>query len=334
MYSDKVKVNWLAKMEQHGIDVLNCSEATVRSFLKSILIDDSKATRKSYINKSASVIRGLFRAIGREHAMKDAKVFDHLGIPLVNSGNPMTTATERYLEEQLKEKVAAGGIDDAERRGAPVSIVVAITTLVYHLSFTMTRYIKFESKKLMDFSPIHNSAMLCLLYAILMHDGSRPGDITEHLEHSWLFFALHEKVYWLVFVLLSPKCLKYMLAKGISSYVYYGLYKGKDKKFVLERRKGMMPLPFNGIDLFMIYLICMRCVMAVLPQSISQMVFKSVNYTALRSRRNKKMNILDFTFYSYRYACAEEDKKGNINESWTRQRMGHTDTSNEKDEYA
>ena len=114
-----------------------------------------------------------------------------------------------------------------------------------------------------------------------------------------------------------------------------GTWKGKQQSELLSRMKAVMPAPFNSLCLLTMYVIVMKVMMLIMPNKLGELVFvKGVTYTSLRERLNKKLGFRNLTFYSMRYAAAEEEKKSGIPEAWTRRRMGHASSSNMKDHYA
>jgi len=74
------------------------------------------------------------------------------------------------------------------------------------------------------------------------------------------------------------------------------------------------------------------------PTTAALNLFKAnLNLSSLRHRKTQSSqvaNFSDLTYYSFRYAAAEEDQKYRISEAWTRRRMGHSELSNTKDQYA
>lgn len=332
IYKNSDKISWAMKIEASGFDLLFCKEDDVRQTLFSLLFSESSTiTKKSYINRICSMLRTFWTAIGRENSYGSGKQYLNLGVPLLHSGNPMTTATEDYL---VKELVDQGGRYDSEKHGAPVSIVLAYIIIMHFLSTLLTTVHKWADKSVKQVERIVNLAMLIMLYAFLLHDAGRPIESVLHLHHENLYFPLHEKVYWLTLALVKPETLEYLLSKNLLSYYVIGSWKGKLAQHRVHRLKAAIPTPYNSIDLFTIFVICMRCVIAVDPTQLKSTIFKSQNYTSLRSRRSKHLNIKDMTFYSFRYAAAEEDVNYKIKEAWTRIRMGHEPNSNTKNRYA
>lgn len=340
MYQDTSKVGWIKRMMDEGMDLMSCNEQAVREFLSKDIFDTRKINKKSTINNMCSSVRGMFRDIGREHAYGHGQIYKHLGSFLVDSANPLTTATERYLEQKL-ENIMKSHNETSKRQpgdkyGPPLSIITAYTIMLYHLVKLIKSVTKWQIKQCKQVERIVNLALLTLTYMFLMHEGSRPIELGSHLEHAHLFFPLHKRVYMLTLVFLSPSTLNYIMSNNLIPYYACGFYKGKDKQHKLYRLKSVIPSSFNAIDLPWIYTICMKIILLVSPTSLTKMVFKqNLNLTSLRHRILKNIAVfLGTTFYGFRYGAAEEDKKAKIDPNWTRQRMGHTSTSLMKDRYA
>ena len=336
-YRNKTKVKWAREIEDAGLDLFFCKEAPLKDFLVRVIFDERNVTKKSSLSDIITDVRGVFRAIGREHDFGAGTTYKHIGDELIFSGNPMTPATDELLHKKLKEKAKSGGKTvGKEKMGKPVSVVAGYMNMIFQLRTAMDLLVRWEIGEIKQGERILNLAMLVLMYAFLLHEGARPGDV-EHLHHAEMFYVLHENVYMLTMVFLHPKTLAYLWRNNALSRCVLGMYKGKDKKHVLLREKAVMPVAFNSLDLGMIYTICMRIVMSVAPEILSKKVFKAkLNLTSLRHKRNKKYDFKDFTFYSFRYAAAEEDKAAaaQVHESWTRARMGHTFSSEMKEYYA
>lgn len=336
-FQDRKKVDWAMEMHVMGLDLLCCTELEVKTFITDCMLSPEgtrSVRRKGTLNNYISEIREMFRMIGREHSYGDGVVIRNLGEDLVFTGNPMTTATERAAERVLAGQME-GVEQDPEKHGPPVSVVVSYVCMVHFLTKLMSLVVGWENGRIKQVARIENLAMLVMIYAFLLHEACRPGDITGHLLHEHLFLPLHAKVYWMTLVFLKPKTLGWLLRKNIFDRLCAGLYKGKDKKFVLYREKAPMPVAFNSLDMMVIYVICMRVIVAVSPGSLGKMVFKKGLFLqSLRSRQTRGTAFAENTLYSNRYGAARDDKVGKINPDWTRQRMGHSEASNEKDEYA
>ena len=126
MYGNKDRVRWAKRMAEEGLNLRSCTESDVKDFLiRELFQTDRKVNTTSYVADICSDVRGMFRAIGREHRWGGGQNYDHLMEFLVNSGNPMTTATEDALKAQVKEKkkkkkrpAAAAAADGCEAVGA------------------------------------------------------------------------------------------------------------------------------------------------------------------------------------------------------------------------
>lgn len=338
VFSDSKKILWLEKLEDANLDILFCTETELRKVLVE-LFDKNNSMKKKGVNNTCSVIRSMFTAIGREHSLDDGKVYKLFGNKLVDSGNPMSSATERIIVNIVKAKrakaIANGEVfDDLEKQGSPVSIVVAYVALLANLSEVMQKYKRWTIGELKAPANMINLASLVMLHGFVLHEGARPGDVFEVMTQSCLWFPLHEKVYWLTLVLLKPATLKFLLEGNLLKHFNVGNYKGKLQQTVFNRMKTSIPCPFNSLDLVCIYVICMKMVLHMIPDMVNaKKLFKKINYSALRMRQNNKMKFGNFTWYSFRYAAAEEDKLGKIKKQWTQARMGHVTGSSVTQRY-
>jgi hypothetical protein len=344
LYGSRDKVTWALRMHAAGLDLTTCSEDAVAKFMDDrIFGEDSQVRRAHTVHNYCSEVRDMFRLIGREHPCGAGETMMDMTDPLGDSSNPMSTATETALIKKLQKKLVeaqAGNADSlptaaAEKYGPPISVVIAIAFLLFFLAQLLGDFKRWERGSLRDIRPIANLANLVLLAVFLLHEASRPGDITNHLAHTDLFVPLHAKVYWLTFVFLRPATLAWLLTSNHISHVMCGLYKGKDKKTILHRMKTVIPCAYNSFDLLTIYIICMRCIVSLSPALLTPLVFKAgLNLFSLRRRLTEGTLFRWIRFYSWRYGAAEEDKNGNIDATWTRRRMGHSDKSDMKDKYA
>ena len=338
LYKDSDKVSWIKKMKEEGVDVMSCNEQDIREFMSTELFDKRNIKKKTSINNMVSAVRGMFRAIGREHAYGNGHVYNNLGRFLVNSGNPMTTATERYLEEKL-EKIMKGRNESSKKKiddkyGLPLSIVSGYTLLLYHLDRLAVLVDKWKRGQIKQSERIVNLCMLIMVYAFLLHEGSRPIELVSHMRHKDMFFPLHKRVYMLTLVFLSPETLRFLIENNGIPYYVCAFFKGKDKQKRVLRMKSVIPCAYNVLDLTWLYTICMKVRMMVAGDG-TDLFKEGLNMTSLRHRLLKKKEVFkDMTFYSFRYGAAEEDKKSNIDGSWTRTRMGHTAVSMMKERYA
>ena len=340
LFKDDKKIAWIKKMEGANLRLRDCTDTEMCEFLTKFFTEN-KSTSAKYVKNVVSQVRGVFKDIGRNHEWNDAVSLSVLGINLGNTGNPVTTATQDSLKglvtQKKKDAAAAGEGDDIEKLGAPVSIVLSYSTMLYHINLMLEKYMRLYDDSLICPKSTINLAMLNMLYALGMHEGTRQIDVVDRMIQSNQWFPLHEKVYWLTLVLLKPKTLAFLLEGNKIRAYNIGLFKGKKKQVTLNRLKAMIPCAYNSIDMVTIYVICMKVALDLMPSLIDDMhVFKpSANkYSDIRANWHKKLGLEMFTFYSFRYTGAEEDQKGHINSDWTRQRMGHSTTSDMKDSYA
>lgn len=343
LYNNKDRVNIIRRMmaSPHIQDILHCKEDEVREFLLDELFRSKTKnfTKKASINNMCSNLRGMFRSIGREHSAEHGKVYKFFHKDLVNSANPMTTATERLLEVKLETLMKANNgtsIRQAtDKHSAPISVVGAYALLLMHLDRALHRMKDLVSNQIKQTERVENMLNLFLINAFELHEGSRPIELQKHMYHKDLFLPLHQRVYWLTLAFLSPPTLNYLLVNNKIPYYVYGLFKGKGEQSRLYRMKGVIPCAFNSVDIVTLYTITMKCMLCILPEQLDEYVFKrDLNITSLRARLDKHSLFANFTHYSYRYGAAKEEKAAKINPDWTRQRMGHSVKSNMKDRYA
>lgn len=333
LYHDSKKINWLVKVEnnihQRGKNLMFCTDDDVKASLLDILTLESPS--KKYIKNICSMVRSAFRVIGREHSWGNGEEYKNLGRPLVFSGNPMTSAHEyAIIKDKCKNCKGRG------KHGYAVSIVIVYMMLMCYLEKLLGLVSRFVSGAIKQVERIVNFTYLVMLYAFLMHEASRVSEITKYLKHENLYIPLHDQVYWLTLVFIKPQTLTYLLNNNILTHYVIELHKGKTLQHVRPRMKSIIPCPYNSIDLMFIYIVCMRIILTLNPSALSVFVFKqNLNYTSLRLIHAKMHAIFkQVKFYCLRYAAAEEDIRGNITPFWTRFRMGHTFTSNVKDQYA
>ena len=338
LYKDDERVSWIKKIKEYGLNIMACNEQDLREFMSVELFDKRAIRKKSSINNMCSAVRGMFRAIGREHGYGSGQVYNNLGRFLVNSGNPMTTATERYLEEKLEKRMKDQGetskkkIDD--KFAFPLSVVSGYVLVLYHLKKLVDQIGKWKRGQIKQVERIINLSMMVVMYVFLLHEGSRPNEVLGQMQHKDMFFPLHKRVYMLTLTFLSPTTLRFLIEGNKIPYYVCGFYKSKTKKTWLMRMKSVIPCAYNVLDLCWIYTICMK-IRLMLGDDVSCVFKEGLNMTSLRYRLLKHLDLFaNMTFYSFRYGAAEEDKKGHIDPIWTRQRMGHSVTSMMKERYA
>lgn len=341
IFKEKDRVRWLKLLVgTYDINILSCTEDDIRNILEKYVFEresNKEITSKKTIADICTTIRMLFRNIGREWDWCDRKDFDLMGTFLVNSGNPMTTGTENLLKARLlrdkKDKIKKG-----EKLAGAVSIPMAYTFLVYLLSILIKDINGYISGRITQKERIVNLAYLILLWTISMHEGPRYGEIVDHLKYTNLYVPLHKKVYWLAFAFLDMKTLRHLLLGNHISHYVMSLYKSKKVREERPRMKSVIPTPYNSIDLFTIFIFCMKCILTLDFEGqlyTSLKVFKKKNYSDLRKEKVKHICTKKMTFYSCRYGAAVDDVRSSIEvkESWTRYRMGHTPTSQMKEKY-
>jgi hypothetical protein len=331
-------LRWMVKMIEKKLNPLWCTEDAVREFLQESFDEQTTMKEKGTFQKNISQVRSAFRAIGREHAWGAGKSFDNLGAPLVDSSNPMTTATEKALITAFKER---NNPDKMRHEGFPASIALFYVVTIIHMQTVM---VEFMGTVVKQTGRMVNMCNLVFLNVLMMHEAGRPGDSHRHMVHQDIELPLHRKVYALTLVFLRTETLTHLIeSKAITHYVV-GMYKGKPnpKKdaFMVRRMKTIIPPDFNSLDLVLQYVLMTKMSLSLQPDLLQKtkdgwLVFKQkVNYSSLNARKNKGLGLKGFVSYSARYAAAAEDKTARIDESWTRARMGHTRTSNTKDLYA
>lgn len=333
LFNDSKKTNWLVKVEsklqEKGKHIMFCSDDDVKVALMEIITIESPS--KKYIKNICSMVRSAFRVIGREHSWGNGEEFKNLGKPLVFSGNPMTSAHEyAIIKEKCKNSKSRG------KHGSAVSVVIVYMMMICYLDKLLAWVSMFVKGSIKQTERIVNFAYLVMLYAFLMHESSRVSEITKILKHENLYIPLHDHVYWLTLVFIKPETLAYLLSNNVLTHYVIELYKGKKLQQVRPRMKSVIPCPYNSIDLMFMYIVCMRIILTINPFALCTLVFKqNLNYTSLRSMHAKMHDIFKLIkYYCLRYTAAEEDIRGNIPPFWTRFRMGHTFTSNVKDQYA
>jgi len=332
VFSDTTTSKLVKLMLDNDIEPLKCSEAELRTFVFEKLTTSQKIQTST---KLISTLRGLFRKIGREHSWEHRQDilwnYENIG----NSGNPVTRATQDALVNKTKKRAREEDTDPrSDKHSAPVSAPTGFIVVIHFLAQLFKKLQRFTN----DSRPIVNLANLVMLYGVLLHEACRPGDVTAHMTYSDIYFPLHEPVSILAFVLMSPDTIRFLVTNNILTHYVIRSYKGKQQRALLPRLKAVVPYPHNAIDLPMIMITALKCIFYAKTKGshpdneLSTKIFKDkLNTTALRARQS---NMKNFTFYSFRYGAAEEDKKYSIDPAWTRKRMGHTPVSNMKDKYA
>lgn len=342
MLKEKDKFAWLMRIHRANINPLRCTDQELRDFLvKEFFESDRKIGRINTLTGYCSEIRRMLFAIGREYDYGNGHEESHVRVVYAYTGNPMTPSTEQYLVRKYQENPPPAPNPDEpyNKHSYPISVAIAFINMIWVFAKMMDLVKKWELKKFKHTPRIENLCMLILMYIFLLHEGGRPGDANNmETKHSELWLITHPfdyTVYWLTLVFIRPETLAFLLAGNKIAKIVVGNFKGKDKQYYLHRIKAVIPAPFNSIDILTIYTICMRMVIYTTNgTNLTDKIIKNgLQTSSLRHRIVHKI-FKWFTFYSFRYAAAEEDKKAKIPDSWTRQRMGHTENSTQKDKYA
>lgn len=351
LVKDRKRMAWFNRMEASGCSITNSTEDDMREFLKEY-IAQSKVRKVATVKKISSQIRSALRAIGRERHVSTADPYVKFrGRTYLHTGNPMTESLEAEFVEELidefensqqrrsRDAVATAAVVDPHGRGRlgmPVSVVTFYVLILNFLAEAMTKYERLQRGSLNDYRQVENLFTLVLMYALCMHEGTRPGDVQYVFEHGDIGVIADAYVHALTLVFVQPATYTYLMTNNLLAKLKVGCFKGKDKRIILERVKSVMPCAYNSLDLVHIYVICTRAIASMLGASFfdDKLVMKNVNISSLRARKCKHLGFTDATHYSGRYAGAEEDEKAQIPEEWTRKRMGHTSISDTKDEYA
>lgn len=104
MYENTTKTNWIDIIEDAGLNPLMCTEAELRNVLVTELFGKERRRPrcKATINKLCASIMSMFKSIGRGHDYNRGQVHMHLGVPLVDSNNPMTVHTGNFLISRMR----------------------------------------------------------------------------------------------------------------------------------------------------------------------------------------------------------------------------------------
>jgi len=334
--NNKKRFSIMCDLEAKGIDLLHADEQTVRAGLELVVKDDRNIKRPTYMKGLVSQLRQGLMALGRIHAFGEGEQMDFLGNPLVDSNNPMTKPTQDYFDLMIKEKEkqtkkAMPESDDKTdaREGAPASLA-----LVYFLILRLLHNAIFPEGKINQVSRLVNLLSLALLLMMLIHEVSRPGDCYRELLHEHLYLPLHDKVYMLTFAFLKPATFAFFLENDLLQKYGNSFYKGKQRKIFLERLKATMPLAQNGLDMMVMYVVVMRLILMLDPSALCVTVFKNTSWIQQLRSHASKIGLMMLTFYSLRYAHAEEMNKGGIMSDVIRTIMGHVYDSDINLQYA
>jgi hypothetical protein len=352
VYTTDARRKYLKLLIDSGIDIMSCTDDDIYSLLSK----KRSAHKESYIRKTCSGIRNIFNEIGRAYPWQDRE--DVTWAPndgvhhefLINAGNPMTSSTEDALKKAAKE-TSGGASRKIKFLGPAISLPGAVYLKLHALDVlaTLVRQPKvserLRTEATLNVQRINNAARLAMQYCALMHEGARGGDVDSQMTYSNIYFKLHAKVPVLALALLKPSTLKQIIEGNKLTKYAMESFKGKDKQFLVKRTKYVIPYPWNVMDIVTIFTLCTKSMFwgfayghhndQTKIETIGAHIFK--NDQTLRSfhkRMAEQVGLKDVVFYSFRYACAAEDKLSSVPEAWTRSRMGHGENSNTKNHYA
>jgi hypothetical protein len=370
VFQDATQMRVLRFVNDACGDLLYATDQDVKKAYINFIETHTNISSKKYIKKLLRAGHSAFFDIGRECKYEKGTILtlpDVLGSkPLMRNGNPVTDAIRqsvldefkkleherkgRYMAEVSKpfkknKNKAEGGkteglsaADDEDihelvrvrKHGLAVSVAVVVYVIVELFQELLT-----DINRINDTRRMVNMANLIMLYMFGIHEGCRPGEITNETTHNNLTFSLGEEFKLLCLVFVPAETFAYLLTSGYLTKYVCEFYKGKDKQHYRGRFLSWMPPPYNIMDLATMYVVLMRIIVALDPDAVNRFVFKqNLNFSALRQRVNKKIGISGMCYYSIRYAAAEDDIKYNIPATWTRYRMGHTAYSNMRNMYA
>lgn len=349
-------------------DVLYATDQDVTKAFIDIIKSRTNISSKKYIKKLLRAAHNAFFNMGRECKYEEGSIITYPEVlgnkPLMRNGNPITDAVRRSVLDEwkkvetnrksrymvnttqcankskdivkVKTDVEGGDAEDVQelirvhKHGLAVSVAIVIfmiTELFQELLTDLTR--------INHVPRLINKANLILMYMFGIHEGCRPGEISQETTHNNLFISLGEEFKLLSLVFVSSKTLAYLLNSGHLTTYICNFYKGKDKQHYRGRYLSWIPPAYNIIDMATIYIVLMRIIVALDSGALTQKIFKKgLNFSSLRSRTNQRLGIEGLCYYSIRYAAAEDDIKYNIPATWTRYRMGHSAYSNMKNMYA
>jgi hypothetical protein len=347
--TNKARVKALKDILKYDLDPLSCSELDILKVLIN-LIKNSDMSKKSTVQKLCTNLRMAFRAIGREHQWKQGEVIKKRhGEILVDTSNPVSEAVSKRIVNGIKEgklkKVLEKDVDPSapyEKYANPVSLPVAHATMLSMIKELLS--VTGPNSTISDFKRIVNTGMLALSLCVTMHEASRPVELFKNnkkpdanvLLHKDLFFPLHRRVYFMTLVFLNPKTLNYIISNRILTNYVKNMYKAKKLQLYRPTLGNCIPYPYNCLDLVTIYTLVFRCLITRgFDIFETPWIFPNRNYNDLLRTNLLKKFITYFTYYSIRYGAAIDDERSlEVDEAWTRYRMGHTKTSEVKNEYA
>ena len=344
-------------------DVLYATDQDVTKAFINIIKSRTNISSKKYIKKLLRAAYNAFFNMGRECKYEEGSIITYPEVlgnrPLMRNGNPVTDAVRttvldewkkiessrksRYMvsitQSSKKSKTNIEGKEDKEdmreltrvhKHGLAVSVAVVVFIITELFQELLT-----DLTGINDTRRLINKANLILMYMFGIHEGCRPGEISQETTHNNLYISLGEEFKLLSLVFVSPKTFAYLLNSGHLTTYICDFYKGKDKQHYRGRYLSWIPPAYNIIDMATMYIVLMRIIVALDPEALTHNIFKQgLNFSSLRSRTNKRLDITGLCYYSIRYAAAEDDIKYNIPATWTRYRMGHSAYSNMKNMYA
>ena len=327
-YHELTLLKTLLKFSADKKDLLLIGKETdFRELISKILDEEKNITKKTSILKYISRVRSVLMLIGREHKYKDNEELQLFGSVLILTGNPMTKATQDYFVKRVKDL----GSSKTEKHGRPVSM-----PLVYNMGMLSLLKGISEIQQTDKTKKIFNKIGLGMILYLLMHEPSRPCEHYNKLEHKHLYATLHKKVYLLTFAFLKPKSLAYFLENNLITKFVHCIWKGKHKKEFVERYRNTVPLQQNSLCLFVNYVISMRIMIRLNNDWLSNpLVFNGKkDWNKDLKKECKILGVEGLTFYSTRYAHAEEMNGSNVNQEVRRTSLGHSEKSNMNEYYA
>ncbi|NBP66898.1 MAG: hypothetical protein EBU66_19915, partial [Bacteroidetes bacterium] len=329
----------LYKIEKYLIDKKSISTLTTCTDMdvREAMLDLCSKSNTDSIKKKVSYARQAFFAIGRKHEFGDGSRIQEVSTAPVwaYTGCPVTTA----LQDTLIDRVSLGK-ESKQSLGGAANFPLMAWYNIEQLCRTCNLIEKYEQKSKhskQQINQIQNSCGLGMLMLMLMHTGSRPGNINRLLHEHCYFKGLHKKVYWLTLAIIRSDTLAHLIRNDcIKDYVMniHNGYKkkgpeGRDELRVWE--KSTIPMAYNSLDLPLIYAIYMRLILTVDPSYIKwnsekPKVFtkRPQTYSDIFGNQNKVLGIENLVLYSMRYGTTKDDNDNEVAEEITRKRMAHS----------
>lgn len=331
--TNKKRVKMLMDLESNGVDLWDSDEATNRNALIAIVQHENRhVERSTYMSNLITYMRQGYKTLGRQNEYGQGKLIHIGGGQKLNTGNPASKATQDFMMDLIKKKEKAkkeSGEEIDMREGAPASLALVFFTEMYLIRKGIQSIQSINQQV-----RITNSLQLSLLLTMLMHEISRPGDCFRHMMHAHLHLPLHKRVYMLSFAFLRPQSFAYFLEHDLLHKYVQAFWKGKGLQLFLERMKSTIPLCQNSLDMFVRYVVIMRVCMMVDSSILTPLVFRPASWIGLLVALSKEVGFSMYTFYSLRYAHAEEMNKGKVLDEFIRALMGHVMDSNMNKHYA